>query len=99
MNPGISRTFLAPAPAASAVADPLALAQDLLTLAQTDPRLAKRRATALVADSAFRHHREAFAVAERALGMAARELNDLQGAETHLRRSVEIGRASCRERV
>lgn len=94
MNPGISRTFFTGDRTAAAVPNLLATAQDLLTLAQTDPRLAKRRAGTFVADPTVRHHREAFAVAERALGMAARELNDLRGAEHHLRRSVEIAAAA-----
>ena len=59
-------------------------------LATSDPRRA--RIDARVVRDAARSDPEARSIAERALGLAAQELNDVDGSLAHLRRSVAIAR-------
>ena len=59
-------------------------------LAGSDPRRARLDASAVLA--AARRDPEARTVAERALGLAAQELNDLAASRHHLRRAVAIAR-------
>jgi len=59
-------------------------------LAGSDPRRARLEADAVLA--AARRDPEARTVAERALGLAAQELNDLDASRLHLRRAVAIAR-------
>jgi tetratricopeptide (TPR) repeat protein len=71
-------------------ADPAAMAADALRLADADPA----RASAL-ASEALRRARAGgdpatASVAERALGLAAREHHDLKAAVAHLRRAIRI---------
>jgi tetratricopeptide (TPR) repeat protein len=59
-------------------------------LAVSDPRRARIDARAVSA--AARRDPEARTIAERALGLAAQELNDVDGSLAHLRRAVAIAR-------
>jgi tetratricopeptide (TPR) repeat protein len=71
-------------------ADPAAAAHHAVLLAQTDPHRAK-----LVAGQARQRaagDAETTSRAERALGLAAKELNDLDGAVAHLRRAAAVAR-------
>jgi tetratricopeptide (TPR) repeat protein len=77
-------------PSTSSLTDPAAAAHRAILLAQTDPNQAK-----LVAAMARRQaagDAETTSRAERALGLAAKELNDLDGAVTHLRRAAAVAR-------
>jgi tetratricopeptide (TPR) repeat protein len=76
----------------SAIADACASAREAIRLAQTDPHHAK--VVAALARRQAAGDAEVVSIAERALGLAAKELNDLDGAESHLRRAAAIaGRA------
>jgi len=69
----------------------LAAAEEALQLAQVEPERARRLAlTVLAPSSTDGDASEAAAMAERALGLVARELDDMASATAHLRRSVEI---------
>ena len=59
-------------------------------LATSDPRRA--RIDAVAVRDAARSDPEARTIAERALGLAAQELNDVDGSLAHLRRAVAIAR-------
>jgi len=61
-----------------------------IELAGSDPRRARLDASAVLA--AAHRDPEARTVAERALGLAAQELNDLDVSRRHLRRAVAIAR-------
>jgi tetratricopeptide (TPR) repeat protein len=77
-------------PSAAAVAAVADAAHRAILLAQTDPRRAME-----VAGHARRHaagDAETTSRAERALGLAAKELNDLDGAVVHLRRAAAVAR-------
>jgi len=66
-------------------------------LAGSDPRRARLDASAVLA--AARGDPEARSIAERALGLAAQELNDLDASRRHLRRAVAVARrAQLQER-
>lgn len=82
---------------AASVAGPLSrlgLAEALcaLDLAQSSPALARTRAQAALLLAG--NDPEVVSVAERALGLAARELQDLRTADRHLRRAVRIADAA-----
>jgi tetratricopeptide (TPR) repeat protein len=75
---------------AGVAADAAAAAHRAILLAQTDPHLARE-----VAGQSRRQaggDAETTSRAERALGLAAKELNDLDGAVAHLRRAAAIAR-------
>jgi tetratricopeptide (TPR) repeat protein len=86
---------LAPDPdlVATEVVRLLSRAEDALALAQVDPRGAGRLAVEVLDRTWVLPPSEAAAVAERALGLVARELDDIEGAVAHLTRSVELGLA------
>src|SRR2546421_9783334 len=72
----------------------LATAEEALQLAQVEPERARRLALPVLAPNSAAGDasgaNEAAAVAERALGLVARELDDMANATAHLRRSVDI---------
>jgi tetratricopeptide (TPR) repeat protein len=77
-------------PSTSLPAEAAAAAHRAILLAQTDPHRAK-----LVAGQARQEaagDAETTSRAERALGLAAKELNDLDGAVAHLRRAAAVAR-------
>ena len=68
----------------------LALAESALALAQVDPMRARCLAVQVLDGAGVLPPSEAAAVAERALGLVARELDDIEGAIVHLTRAVEL---------
>lgn len=71
----------------------LAQAEDALALAQVDPRRAGKLAAEVLDGLRELPPSEAAAVAERALGLVARELDHVEDAIAHLSQSVELGLA------
>jgi tetratricopeptide (TPR) repeat protein len=69
------------------------LAERALGLRQGDPRAAIALADRVLAAAGHGHPVER-SVAERTIGLARKELNDLDGAQRHLRRAVAVGRRS-----
>jgi tetratricopeptide (TPR) repeat protein len=72
--------------------DPTAIdgAREALRLAEADPVRSVELASAVI-DNASGSHYDALAVAERALGLAAIQLEDLDTAIDHLRRAIRYG--------
>jgi CHAT domain-containing protein/tetratricopeptide (TPR) repeat protein len=70
------------------------VAQDALTHVQRDPREAIRIGQSVIAATVSGNLLASRAVAERAVGLAYRELNDLPAAVRHLRRSVRTAQAA-----
>lgn len=74
----------------------LLAAEEALGLAQGDPDRARALASAALVDGLAAPDLEAAAVAERALGLVARVMNDAPASISHLRRSVRLAdRAGC----
>lgn len=69
-------------------------AEQALELVQVRPEQARALAESALRRERKDHDREAVAVAERALGLAASELDDIPGAAAHLRRSIDAGAAA-----
>ncbi|NUR77864.1 MAG: tetratricopeptide repeat protein, partial [Thermoleophilia bacterium] len=65
-------------------------AHDAVLLARTNPRRAITLAAAAVSGGAVSEDWAAVSTAERALGLASRELRDIVGALSHLRRAVTV---------
>ena len=65
-------------------------ADDAVELARTNPRRAIALATAAVSEGETHRDWSVVSTAERALGLAARELRDIGGALGHLRRAVAV---------
>ncbi|MCA1691037.1 MAG: tetratricopeptide repeat protein, partial [Actinobacteria bacterium] len=61
--------------------------EDVLVLAQVDPQQGRARARTLLREAG---DAETVTVAERALGLAAKELNDMQAATGHLERARDV---------
>ena len=72
----------------------LRLAQEALAVADREPPTAQVLASEALRRAGSEHDEEARATAERALGLAARELADMARAERHLRRSIEVARTA-----
>src|SRR5260221_4044776 len=68
-------------------------AEEAVRLAQTEPRRARKAAIAVLARAGQERDGEAATVAERALGIAARVLSDLDGARSHLRCAIRLAEA------
>ena len=75
------------------------LAERALALRQRDPREAIALAEQVLAVTGRSGHPLERSVAERALGLARKELNDLSAAQRHLWRAVSAGRRSGSDRV
>src|SRR5690348_13435843 len=74
-------------------------AERALALRQHDPRAAIALAEHVLAVAGRSDFPEQRSVAERAIGLARKELNDLNGAERHLRRAMAAGRLSGSQRT
>jgi tetratricopeptide (TPR) repeat protein len=72
------------------VSQPLESAEKALELVMAEPRNASKAASAALVLARETGDAEAASVAERALGLAARELHDITGAVDHLRAAVRI---------
>jgi tetratricopeptide (TPR) repeat protein len=67
-------------------------AREALRLADSDPRRAAAQAAAVLESARAAHDNAAAAVAERALGLAAMHVDDLDIALSHLRAAIRHGR-------
>ncbi len=67
-------------------------AREAVRLAESDPQRAMRLAAGAVKAARLERNPAAAAVAERALGLAAMQLQDIDGAVEHLRRAISLGR-------
>ncbi|MGH3881581.1 MAG: tetratricopeptide repeat protein, partial [Actinophytocola sp.] len=67
-------------------------AREAVRLAESDPQEAIRLAAGAVEVATVERDPAAAAVAERALGLAAMQLQDIDGALDHLRRAIRLGR-------
>jgi CHAT domain-containing protein len=70
--------------------DPAPSVAELLAMATTDPAVTRGVAPDVLRRARAARDPAAAATAERALGLAARELHDLQAAITHLRRATQV---------
>lgn len=66
------------------------MAETAFSMVLKDPVLAKQRAEATLAKASIAEDYAAASIAERVLGLAARELGHLDRAVTHIKRSVQI---------
>src|SRR5215210_9460142 len=65
-------------------------AQEAIRLVLADPRRAMELAVGAAAEARAARDAAALSVAERALGLIARERQDLDGAIAHLRRAIRV---------
>lgn len=79
---------------ATAPASATTIAAASLALARTQPARARRKATEALGCARADGDQAAMSMAERALGVAAREQHELEAAVVHLRRAVRIAEAS-----
>lgn len=71
-------------------------AQDALEARQRDPRAAVEMARAVLRET---EDRSECSIAERAIGLALREMHDFPGAVRHLRRSIRIASGASLSRL